>query len=318
MRSMTIIQRHHLLVLTIVFAATGLGLAGAHAGQKKLPAKAPVPEIRKTAEPVKTEKPAKQALPPAENSPIPVPRPGDAAPAGSEPAQKAPEPAQVAPAAEEAPVPAPRPAEPKQETKEPNTPKAIEEAPKAVAPPPALPSAEELACRTRLTMMGATFKEAKGVHEPNGCSMPFPVEISRLTDKIEIVAPVTLNCATAETSARFIRDVASPAAKTQLGAEIKTVTQASGFVCRPRNGTTKLSEHAFGNALDIASFTLTDGKVIAVEPAPPPANEKFLRTVRAAACGPFKTVLGPGSDADHAQHFHFDLAKRKNGGTFCQ
>jgi hypothetical protein len=40
--------------------------------------------------------------------------------------------------------------------------------------------------------------------------------------------------------------------------------------------------------------------------------------VRKAACGPFKTVLGPGSDADHALHFHFDLAPRRHGGTFCQ
>ena len=44
----------------------------------------------------------------------------------------------------------------------------------------------------------------------------------------------------------------------------------------------------------------------------------FLDRIRKAACGPFKTVLGPGSDADHATHFHVDLAKRRNGGTFCQ
>ncbi|TIT86210.1 MAG: extensin family protein, partial [Mesorhizobium sp.] len=44
---------------------------------------------------------------------------------------------------------------------------------------------------------------------------------------------------------------------------------------------------------------------------------KFLNTVRKAACGPFKTVLGPGSDPDHALHFHFDLEPRRNGGTFC-
>ena len=112
--------------------------------------------------------------------------------------------------------------------------------------------------------------------------------------------------------------MASPAANAEFGSPLKSIAQASGFVCRPRNGTTKLSEHAFGNALDIASFTLGNGTVIAVEPAPPAKNEKYLRAVRNAACGPFKTVLGPGSDADHALHFHFDLAQRRNGGTFCQ
>ena len=44
----------------------------------------------------------------------------------------------------------------------------------------------------------------------------------------------------------------------------------------------------------------------------------FLDRIRKAACSPFTTVLGPGSDADHATHFHFDLAKRRNGSTFCQ
>ncbi|RVC58123.1 extensin family protein, partial [Mesorhizobium sp. M00.F.Ca.ET.038.03.1.1] len=35
-------------------------------------------------------------------------------------------------------------------------------------------------------------------------------------------------------------------------------------------------------------------------------------------CGQFKTGLGPGSDAEHALHFHFDLEPRRNGSTFCQ
>ncbi|TIQ13325.1 extensin family protein, partial [Mesorhizobium sp.] len=70
---------------------------------------------------------------------------------------------------------------------------------------------------------------------------------------------------------------------------LKSVGQASAFVCRPRHGTGKLSEHAFGNALDIASFTLSDGRKIDVGPAPPEKDAKFLNTVRKAACGPFKT-----------------------------
>jgi len=188
----------------------------------------------------------------------------------------------------------------------------------AIPPKPGLPSRDELACRTRLTQLGAVFKEAAPVVNEQGCNMPHPIEMSRMTATIDIAPGVVLNCAMAETAARFVRDVASPAAKAEFGAEVKSIAQASGFVCRPRNGTTKLSEHAFGNALDIASFTLTNGAVIAVEPAPPPQNDKFLRAVRAAACGPFKTVLGPGSNADHSTHLHFDLAPRRNGGTYCK
>jgi hypothetical protein len=31
-------------------------------------------------------------------------------------------------------------------------------------------------------------------------------------------------------------------------------------------------------------------------------------SVRAAACGWFTTVLGPGSDAEHTDHLHVDIA----------
>ncbi len=44
----------------------------------------------------------------------------------------------------------------------------------------------------------------------------------------------------------------------------------------------------------------------------------LLKSVRGDSCKYFSTVLGPGSDADHALHFHFDLEPRRNGGTFCQ
>jgi hypothetical protein len=120
-----------------------------------------------------------------------------------------------------------------------------------------------------------------------------------------------------EAAARFARDVISPAAKEIFGETLKSVAHASAYVCRPRNGTRKLSEHAFGNALDIASFTLSGGTTVVVEPDPPEKNGRFLDRVRAAACGPFKTVLGPGA-ADHSEHLHFDLAPRRNGGTVCE
>ncbi|RUV89413.1 extensin family protein, partial [Mesorhizobium sp. M5C.F.Ca.IN.020.14.1.1] len=126
------------------------------------------------------------------------------------------------------------------------------------------------------------------------------------------------NCQMAEAAARFAANTIQPAAKAELDANLKSVGQASAYVCRPHHGGGKLSEHAFGNALDIASFTLSNGRRIDVGPVPPEKDAKFLNAVRKAACGPFKTVLGPGSDTDHSQHFHLDLAPRRNGGTFCQ
>lgn len=184
-------------------------------------------------------------------------------------------------------------------------------------PPVATPQAE-LECRKALRDLGAVFKETSIPAQPNGCSLPFPVEITAFGPQTDVTADVTINCAMALAATDFLRDVIQPSARAVFGAPVKSVAQASGYVCRPRNGASKLSEHAFGNALDIAAFTLTTGEVVAVEPSPPQKHAEFLQRVRSAACGPFKTVLGPGSNADHAYHFHFDLAQRRNGGTWCK
>lgn len=179
-------------------------------------------------------------------------------------------------------------------------------------------TAEEKACRQRLTSLGVAFKEHPPESDPAGCEIAHPIVITSLGQSIAIEPGAELNCAMAEASAQFMADVVSPAADKVFGQKLKAVSHASAYVCRPRNSTNKLSEHAFGNALDIARFTLADGKPVDVLPAPAGKEAGFLAEIRKAACGPFKTVLGPGSDADHALHFHFDLAKRRNGGTFCQ
>jgi hypothetical protein len=179
--------------------------------------------------------------------------------------------------------------------------------------------AEEVACRERLKALGVEFEEHKAESNPEiGCSIPYPIVLKTLGKSIAIAPGTELNCPMAEAAARFAADVIQPAAKAEFGADLKSISQASAFVCRPRHGTRKLSEHAFGNALDIASFTLSDGRKIEISPSPPEKDAKFLNAVRKAACGPFKTVLGPGADADHALHFHLDLEPRRHGGTFCQ
>lgn len=177
----------------------------------------------------------------------------------------------------------------------------------------------EVACRERLKTLGVEFEEHKAESNPEiGCSIPYPIVLKTLGKSIGIAPGAELNCAMAEAAARFAADVVQPAAKAEFGADLKSIGQASAFVCRPRHGAGKLSEHAFGNALDIAGFTLSDGKTIEVGPAPPEKEGRFLNAVRKAACGPFKTVLGPGADSDHSLHFHLDLEPRRHGGTFCQ
>lgn len=251
---------------------------------------------KKQALPEPTADSESEPEPPA-TAPTPTPKPDNAEPGGAPPA--------VAP-------------QPQQKPADAGDKKILPDPRSADLPGEKMPQ-EEIACRERLKTLGVEFEEHKAESNPEiGCSIPYPLVLKTLGKSVAIAPGTELNCPMAEAAARFAADVIQPAAKAEFGADLKSIGQASAFVCRPRHGTGKLSEHAFGNALDIASFTLSDGKNIEVGPAPPEKEGKFLDAVRKAACGPFKTVLGPGADADHSLHFHLDLEPRRHGGTFCQ
>jgi hypothetical protein len=81
----------------------------------------------------------------------------------------------------------------------------------------------------------------------------------------------------------------------------------------------QISEHAFGNALDISAFTLADGRKITVKGGwnGLPEEQGFLRDVQGAACDQFTTVLAPGSNVYHYDHMHVDLMRRRDGHRAC-
>jgi hypothetical protein len=333
----------HLQKLVLLLALSMVSFGLAQAQTPDLPEKVPVPEI---------QPPPAGNIPPERlgEPPVPEPKPDDAPapdappPAGpaSQDADKPALPGQ-APAAGEGPVgpdgggsvekqalPASDPPVPERKPGEPAAkpgPPGADKTPDLPKLPPDPRSAmprfdiippDETACRARLRELGVAFEERPAQSDPAGCALPYPLAVTKLSATISLEPEALMNCAMAEAAARFATDIVSPAAKAEYGEELKSIGHASAYVCRPRNGGSKLSEHAFGNALDIARFTLSKGTAVDVKPAPDPKAAKFLGAIRKAACGPFKTVLGPGSDADHALHFHFDLAPRRNGGTFCQ
>jgi hypothetical protein len=81
-----------------------------------------------------------------------------------------------------------------------------------------------------------------------------------------------------------------------------------------------ISEHAFGNALDIAEFELADGHKISVQYGwhGTPEEQGFLHDVQLAACEEFSTVLAPGANVYHYNHIHVDLMRRTSGRRICQ
>jgi len=169
------------------------------------------------------------------------------------------------------------------------------------------------ACQGRLDALHVTFSFTPAVAEGD-CAIPLPVKIQSLavgTDEIVFSGEPILDCRLSERLADWIGNVVQPLARHHLGAGLASVETGPGYVCRNRNNeaTGKLSEHAKGNALDIFAFALSDGQRVAVRPVDgsPPAVAAFLAAVRTTACGYFLTVLGPGSDASHAEHLHVDL-----------
>jgi len=130
----------------------------------------------------------------------------------------------------------------------------------------------------------------------------------------------TLACPLVSALDRFVSDSVQPAAVRWFGQPVVEIKQIAAYSCRSRNGdgSGKISEHAFGNALDIAAFTLADGRKVTVLDGwhGLPEEKGFLHDVQGAACRRFTTVLAPGSNPSHYNHIHVDL-RRRVGRDIC-
>jgi hypothetical protein len=154
---------------------------------------------------------------------------------------------------------------------------------------------------------------------------PSPLGASRpaaLTATTAAVSPpATLACPMVSALDRWVTDSLQPAAQRWFGSPVVEIKQISAYSCRGMNGQAgaPISEHAFGNALDIAAFTLADGRRITVRDGwrGAPEEQGFLRDIEAAACEQFMTVLAPGSNAYHYDHMHLDLMRRSSGTRIC-
>ena len=137
-----------------------------------------------------------------------------------------------------------------------------------------------------------------------------------------LTPPATLACPIVSALDRWVSDGVQPAAMRWFGEPVTEIKQISAYSCRGMVGAggSGISEHAFGNALDIAAFTLSDGRRITVQNGwhGTPEEQGFLRDVHLAACNHFSTVLAPGYNAAHYNHIHVDLMRRASGDRPCR
>jgi hypothetical protein len=140
--------------------------------------------------------------------------------------------------------------------------------------------------------------------------------------QVSMKPAATLACPIVSALDKWLSDSVQPAAMRWFGARVVEIKQISAYSCRGMNGNphAHISEHAFGNALDIAAFTLADGRRITVKGGwrGMPEEQGFLRDVQGAACQQFNTVLAPGSNVHHEDHIHVDLMRRSSRRIICQ
>jgi len=188
--------------------------------------------------------------------------------------------------------------------------------PDLVKPPPAT----DTVCMAEITAAGVVATPQPPISEDDGqCGIATPVSVTALDGgAIKLTPAATVDCSLAQHLANWVHDVVAPQALADYGKPLTGLRVADAYTCRPRDNIpgAKLSEHAHGTAIDISDFKVGDDWVDVQKDwsGGTPTDASFLGDVRKEACGPFTTVLGPGSDSFHTSHFHLDIIKRRTAG----
>jgi hypothetical protein len=188
---------------------------------------------------------------------------------------------------------------------------------------PGVMPASELACRRELKRMGVVYADKPPIAQGPACQVPYPISLQGLSGNIGVRPAVTLNCQVTLAFAKWVKNELAPSARFRYWSGIKTIQPLGGYSCRRMNNSRQkynpMSEHAHGNAIDVGKFVLKSGHEIDVRKKGLFSfrEGRLLQAVRSDSCKYFNTVLGPGSNPEHWNHFHFDLRSRQSGRAYC-
>jgi hypothetical protein len=119
------------------------------------------------------------------------------------------------------------------------------------------------------------------------------------------------SCALAAGWEIFRYNTLQQAAKKHFDQSVTRIEHIGTYSCRNVRKQGRLSEHGRANAIDVTAFILADGTRISVKSDwrndRQAQKAAFLRDIHQGACQAFDVVLGPDYNADHADHFHFDM-----------
>jgi hypothetical protein len=144
------------------------------------------------------------------------------------------------------------------------------------------------------------------------CLIPAPVRVSQI--EVPLNQSATMSCLLANRLDAFERGALQQLAMADLGHSIVRIDHLGAYSCRVNTGQQdQLSEHAYGLAIDISGFRLSDGEIVSVERdwGQPGPHGAFLHQLAHAACDYFSVVLTPDSNAGHFNHFHLDIGPNR-------
>lgn len=180
--------------------------------------------------------------------------------------------------------------------------------------------APEGSCSVKPSRLGQA-ERIRDIDEGNGCEVQDAWSV-RAMGSVGFSQPATLNCGMAAPLHDWLENEVQPAAQRAFGESVVGVDIAASYSCRARNNQrgARMSEHGFGNAIDISAFTLESGRKVTVLDGWRGEGEerRFLKQVHDVACGEFHTVLGPNADRHHRDHLHLDLQNRRSGSVYCR
>ena len=163
------------------------------------------------------------------------------------------------------------------------------------------------ACFTALDRAGVLYTPLQDELRGEKCGLVDALTLDRTLTPYS--ATLQMTCAQTAAAYMWERHVVRPAAVEIFDAPVTRIETYGSFSCRNIAGSRRLSQHAFGNALDVSGFRLEDGRVIDVKAhwGKRGKEGKFLKHAHAGACGLFSVTLGPDYNAAHADHFHMDM-----------
>lgn len=135
-------------------------------------------------------------------------------------------------------------------------------------------------CTLSLEDQGYKFETLSG-YDGAKCGIEEPIKLYS-TPTTKLTSPVTLSCSFAEAFGDWAADVGA-----------KNMTHLGGYNCRRIAGSMFMSQHSYGNAIDIS---MIDGVGISSNWEEPAKK----------ACKHFTNILTPATNAAHHDHLHLD------------